>query len=287
MKTKTVLIIFAVSLLTLFACGKLKNLIESASTDLIDDDAVTQVALDDINSSVDIATGIVENLGLVKGTQMDNVVAADSCPTITVTPLTPGTFPKTITINYGTGCSGFYNSTRSGKIIIVVTGKRNSIGSTRTTTFENYYFNGIKVEGTHVLTALPLHGNNPVFSVTLTGGKLTLPDGKTVERTVDHQREWVAGFNTPKNVWDDECLITGTASGKGINGKSYTNTILTALYWKKVCEFIVSGSIKFERTGVEPIVLDYGSGVCDAKAIVTRGDQSKEITLRHKYRTMQ
>jgi hypothetical protein len=160
------------------------------------------------------------------------------------------------------------------------------VGSTRTVSFDNYYFNGIKVEGTNVLTTMPLHNQNPVFSVKLTGGKLTLPSGKTVEHAFDRQREWIAGSGTPKNIWDDEYLITGTATGKGINGNAYTNTILTALHWTRACEFLVSGSIQIERSGVEPIVLDYGTGACDAKATVSRGGQSKEILLKHKYRLM-
>jgi hypothetical protein len=36
-----------------------------------------------------------------------------------------------------------------------------------------------------------------------------------------------------------------------------------------------------ERSGQElPITMDYGDGECDAKAVVSRGDQSKEILLR-------
>ena len=122
-----------------------------------------------------------------------------------------------------------------------------------------------------------------LISEKLTGGKLTLPDGKIIERTVEHQREFIAGWNT-KSIWDDECLIKGTATGKNINGIAYTNTILTALHWTRVCEFLVSGTIKFERSGVEPIVLDYGTGNCDAKATIQRGSNTKEILLKHKHR---
>jgi hypothetical protein len=284
MKTKAILMITALAVFTLFSCVKLKNQIESTSADLADDDAVTNVAFDDVFNTVDYATTTMENLLGLKGAFESEVVLADSCPTITITNPVTGIWPKTITVNYGTGCTGFYGSTRSGKIIIVVTDKRSVVGATRTVTFDNYFFNGNKVEGTKVLTTMPLHGQNPVFSIKLTGGKLTLPNGKTIERTIDHQREWIAGWNTPKNVWDDEYLITGIASGKGINGNAYTNTILTALHWTRVCEFIVSGSVKFERAGVEPVVLDYGTGSCDAKATLTRGTNTKEILLKHRFR---
>jgi hypothetical protein len=160
------------------------------------------------------------------------------------------------------------------------------LNSTRTVTFDNYYFNGIRVGGKKELKNLGLNSNqNMEFSIKLDTGKLTLPDGKTIERSFAHKREWLAGWGT-KTIWDDECLITGTATGKNINGISYTNTILTALHWKRVCEFLVSGVIQIARVGLDPVELDYGQGECDANATLKIGDQIKEIKLRHKYRFM-
>lgn len=280
--------IMALAVFSFSSCTKDNTPIEPLSAELVDDDAVTEVAYDDIFNTVDNASIILENLmGVGKGDLESTVVLADSCPTITITNPATGVWPKTITIDYGTGCSGFNGSTRKGKILITVTERRNVLNSTRTVTMENYFFNGIKVEGTKELKNLGLNNNqNMVFSIKLTGGKLTLPDGKTIERTLDHKREWIAGWATPKIIWDDECLITGTATGKNIGGISYSNTILTALHWKRVCEFLVSGSIKFERAGVEAVVLDYGTGECDAKATLQRGDLTKEILLKHKHRLM-
>jgi hypothetical protein len=283
MKTKTFLMISALAMLSFFSCTKDLN-VDQASVDLADDNAVTDVAFDDVFNTADNASIIMENLmGLVKGDLESGAVLADSCPTITIS---AGTFPKTITINYGTSCSGFNGSTRSGKIIVVVTNRRSVVNATRTVTFDNYYFNGIKIEGIKELKTVGFNNNqNMVISDKLTGGKLTLPDGKTIERTVDHQREFTAGWIT-KSIWDDECLITGVATGKNINGVVHTNTILTALKWTRVCEFLVSGTIKFERTGVDPVILDYGTGTCDAKATVQKGTQTKEILLKHKHRLM-
>jgi hypothetical protein len=287
MKTKVFLMMTALAFFSFSSCNKDSVPIEQTSADLVDDDAVTDVAFEDVFNTVDNATIIMENLlGSGKGALESEVVLTDSCPTITITNPVSGTFPKTITINYGTGCSGFNGSTRSGKIIITVTDRRNVLNSTRTVTFDNYYFNNIKIEGTKELKNLGVNSNqNMVISHKLTGGKLTFLDGDSIERSFQHQREWIAGWGT-RNIWDDECLITGTATGKGINGNTYTNTILTALHWKRVCEFLVSGSIEFKRSGVDPVVLDYGTGECDSRATVTRGDQSKEIILKHKQRLM-
>ena len=58
------------------------------------------------------------------------------------------------------------------------------------------------------------------------------------------------------------------------------------MHWTRACRFIVSGVVKIERTGKSPVEIDYGSGECDAKAVVTRNGVSKEILLRNKLRTM-
>lgn len=284
MKTKTFLTIAALLMLSFSSCLKDSATIDQTSVDLADDNAVSDLAFEDVFNTVENATTIMENqMGIGKGLIESGSVLADSCPSVTIS---SGVFPKTITINYGTGCSGFNGSTRSGKIIINVTDRRTVLNATRTVTFDNYYFNGIKVEGIKEIKNMgPNINQNMVMSDKLTGGKLTLPDGKTIDRSAEHQREFTAGWNT-KTIWDDECLISGVATGKNINGISYTNTILTPLHWTRACEFITAGTIKFERTGVEPIVLDYGKGDCDAKAIVQRGNQTKEIILKHKHRLM-
>lgn len=286
MKTKIFLFILSASVISVTSCTKDSTPLEQASVDLVDDNAVSDVAFDDIYSTVDNATQILES-ALGKGySKSSSLVLADSCPLVTVDNLSSTVWPKVITINYGTGCSGYYGSTRKGKIIITVSARRTVLNSTRTVTFDNYYFNGIKVEGVKEVKNLgPNSGQNVEFAVKLTAGKLILPDGKTIERSFDHKREWIAGFAT-KNIWDDECLVTGMASGKNINGVAYTNTIVTALHWKRVCEFLTAGVIKFEREGVQAVELDYGQGECDAIATLKRGDQTKQITLKHKHRLM-
>ncbi len=285
MKTKFYLMIASISILSFVSCQKDATTTDQSAIDVADDDAVSDAVFEDVFSTADNADIILNQLGKAASAK-SILVVTDSCPTITVTNPEPGVWPKTLTVDYGTGCSGFYDNTRSGKIIIEVTGPRLEPGSKKTITFEDYYFNGIKVEGTKVIENTGYNENqNLVFSVRLTGGKLTLPDGNFITRSTDHQREWVAGLLT-NNIWDDECFITGTATGTTLEGVSYTNTITTALHWKRSCFFIVSGDVKIEREGKEDVEVDYGTGDCDAIAVVTKGGVSKEILLRHKIRTM-
>lgn len=285
MKTKVLMMITALAVLSFSSCKKDSSsaVIDQTSLNLADDDAVTDVVFADVFNTADNATIILDQMG--KSIDAKSLtVMTDSCPTITITRPTAALWPKIVTVDYGTSCTGINDNVRSGKIVIEVTGPRLQSGSKRTVTFVNYFFNGIKVEGTKVLENMGYNSNqNLVISVKLTGGILTLPDGKTIERTTDHQREWIAGLLT-KSIWDDEWLITGTSTGKNIDGVAYTNTIMTALHSTRACKFIVSGVVKIERTGKTPVVLDYGTGDCDAKAVVTSGGVSKEILLKNKHR---
>lgn len=284
MKTKVLLIIVSTGIMIISSCKKDQSLLEQNSVNLADDDAVTEAVFEDVFNSVDNATISLDNSMKSGDTKSTLLSSQDSCPAVTVEHPSSGIWPKVINIDFGTGCTGFYDNTRSGKIIIEVTGPRREQGSVRTVSFDNYYFNGVKVEGVKVFKNLGLNANqNYVISVKLTGGKLTLPDDKTVEREFTHEREWISGFST-NNIWDDECLVTGTASGKNADGIAYANTIINPLYWKRVCAFIVSGTVQIARQGYEPFELDYGDGGCDNKATVSRGGESKEIALHHRFR---
>jgi len=276
--------ITALAVLSFSSCKKdSSGVIEQASLNLADDDAVTDVVFEDVFNTADNATIILDQIGKSIDAKSETDVT-DSCPAITITRPTDALWPRVVTVDFGTSCAGIFDNVRSGKIVIEVTAPRLQVGSKRTITFVNYYFNGIKVEGTKVLENMGYNTNqNLVISVKLTDGKLTLPDGKTIERTMSHQREWTAGLLT-KNIWDDECLITGTATGKNIDGLAYTNTIMTALHWTRACRFIVSGVVKIERDGKSPIEIDFGSGDCDSKAIVVKDGVSKEILLKNKHR---
>jgi hypothetical protein len=283
MKTRIFMMFAAIAIFSFYSCNKQAGL-DQTSVNVADDEAVGDVVFEDISNTIDIADITLSNYQDGKYGKSETV--SDSCPSVTIDHPSDAVWPKTITVDYGNGCTGFYDNTRSGKIVIVVTGPRKTVGSKRTITFENYFFNGIRVEGTKTVENMGYNNNqNLVFSVKLTDGKLTLPDASVIERSVGHQREWIAGFDT-KNIWDDEVLITGTSSGVTINGVAYTNTITTALHWTRACKFIVSGVVNIEREGKESVQLDYGTGNCDAIATVTKGGETKQITLRHKYRVM-
>ena len=277
MKTKILLIITTLAFLSLMSCSK-EDAFDQTAVDLADNDAVSEAVIEDIFSSVDDAEVKLEDF--LKGEGKSE--GESTCPSVTFDRPADLEWPKTVTIDYGTGCTGFFENTRAGKIIIVITGPRLESGSVKTITLQNYFFNGMKVEGTKTITNLGFNNSQHMeFSLILAGGKVTLTDGRTIERSFERKREWIAGTDT-KTIWDDEFLVTGTTSGVNRKGVAYTNTIMTAIHLKRACRFPVSGVMKMEIAGREPVELNYGEGECDAVAVVSMTGKSKEITLRHR-----
>ena len=279
MKTRINVMIASIAILSVISCSR-KDSLDDPAINLADNDAVSEAVFDDIFNSADDAEIKLEDY-LKSGAKSDEET---TCPVVTFDRPPDSSWPKTVTINFGTGCTGFYDNTRSGKIIITLTGPRLEEGSVKSVTLDNYYINGIKVEGTKQVTNLGLNNDQKMeFSVTLTGGKITLEDGQVIERSFERQRVWIAGKET-LSIWDDEFQITGTATGVNRNGTGYTNTIITPVLLKRACRFPVSGVVKLEIEGLsEPVELDYGDGECDATAVITMAGKSKEITLRYKY----
>lgn len=286
MKIKKLIFTAATLGLIFASCEKSRDKLSPDDINLADDDAVADVIFDDILITADNALSLLDNFeksydGSKSGEVM---IVADSCPMVSVS-FIEGT-GKIITVDYGDGCEGFYGQTRSGKIIITLDGRRRVEGSSHSVVFDNYFFNGIGVEGTRVSTNEGVNDNqNRVFSFSLTGGRLLFPDGKTAEREFYREREWIAGYDT-FNPWDDEVFVTGYASGISISGEVFESTVVTPLHRKRICPFPVSGIIEFTRGQQEPFTLDYGSGECDEYATVQRGDESREIILKKTHRLL-
>ena len=78
-----------------------------------------------------------------------------------------------MTLDYGTGCT-IGAITRKGKLIVNLSGRLRNAGTTVSTSFENYFVNGYKLEGTFTITNNT--ANNVLSFVTqTTNGKLTYP----------------------------------------------------------------------------------------------------------------
>jgi hypothetical protein len=179
-------------------------------------------------------------------------------PIITVEPLDFTTFPKTTTINYGTGVLCKDGITRKGIVNIVSTDWYGKTDSEHTTTFNNYYHEDFKVEGTHYVKNLGKNQDDDLeFSVIIENGKITTKNGKTINYTENSTRTWVAGSDTPFNIWDDEYMLDGMQSGISSKGVAYTLTIEEPLHFVLLPRNIESGILDISVGNIDGIKLNY------------------------------
>ena len=261
-----------------------ENLFSETDLALAEDEALSETLFDDVMASVDDAVKSVDDM--IFGGGLKSAIVSNGCPLVTVDHPDEVYWPKVITIDYGTGCEGFYGQTRSGMIKVTINGRYRIPGSVKTVELIQYVINGISVEGTKTIENLGLNENNNLeFSVFLSGGKITTPNGIVLNREFTRLREWVAGADTP-NHFDDVYFISGATTGTNFLGDAFTRTITNPLEWAASCKFIKSGTIVSEVEGKTTITIDYGDGTCDNEATVSKDGKTKTILLKYRHRTV-
>jgi hypothetical protein len=189
------------------------------------------------------------------------------CPEITFA-APEGTWPNTITIDYGTACTRPDGRVLRGKIIVQQTDDIRTPGAVRTLTHDNFYIDDIKVEGTRVWTN---NGQNAsgqwTFTKTATDMKLTFEDGKSSTWNKTRTSVLIEGGDTATH-YDDVWSSTGSASGVNRNGSDFTATITKPLIKRADCRWLSEGIIDM-TVGTRTRTLDFGDGTCDRFGNVT------------------
>ncbi len=143
-------------------------------------------------------------------------------------------------------------------VTIVSTDWYGNIDSEHTTTFNNYYHNDYKVEGTHYVKNLGRDLDNYLkYSVVIENGKITTNSDGTINYTENSTRTWVAGSSTPLNIWDDEYLLDGTQTGKSSKDVEYTLTVEEPLHFVLLPRNIKSGILNVHIGDLKGIKLNY------------------------------
>jgi hypothetical protein len=204
--------------------------------------------------------------------------AIGNCADITITP-DDSTYPKTITIDFGTGCLGLDGKFRSGAIIIHLTAPLRRPGSVVTITFRNFYVNRVHLEGTKIISNLsepPVHK----WSVQVVGGKVTFPSGRGYSYQSLKVKTQVGGMDT-RIIRDDVYELTGRSQTEFNNGLTLTLNTETPLMKKVTCPWISDGKLKI-RINDRVLFLDYGfpdNGQCDNKALLTWDNGNKQRVI--------
>lgn len=190
-----------------------------------------------------------------------------------------------ITIDFNDGCTDNNGNIRKGKINVHFKGRRFRPNSMISITFENYEINGIKLNGVRTLTHLPSSTiSQPQFQVELQNGSVEW-DGHVATREHCFIGTWVRGtLGAPGDdvLKVDQCSDADQAAiGVNRNGVHYRMFIEKELVYKRGCPMAVSGVKKFieVNTGKE-IVIDYGSGSCDAMITITVNGNIHNVRAR-------
>lgn len=216
------------------------------------------------------------------------------CPTVTVTRQNPpDLFPVRIEMDFGTnGCVGPDGHFRKGKVITVYTKRLLIPGAVAETSFDGFYIDSVKVEGTHRISNISTAvtpGTTPVdrkFRVVITNGKLTKPNGNYISWNSEKTISQVEGLGTILPM-DDIFKIEGGSRGQVKRGNllvGFNSNITEPLMKRFNCRWIAKGIVKTTRVNASTnnpwiATLNFGNGSCDNLAVLTINGVSYQITL--------
>jgi len=200
-----------------------------------------------------------------------------NCAIVSIVPFDPITFPKTITIDFGTaGCIGNDGRVRKGKIIITASAWYVDSNAIINIQPNNFKVDDNAISGTKTITNLGRNASNNMNFNIVSNLASTSAQG-TISQQSNRNIEWFAGESTPSSD-DDEFKITGTTTGTAANQTNYSLNILIPLHVKNSCKWIVAGKIEI-TAGTLSYTLDYGNGTCDNLAVLNFQGNNINITL--------
>lgn len=185
-----------------------------------------------------------------------------------------------ITIDFGEGCEGPNGRVRAGVIQITKSGDHWEPGSVMTTEMIGFSIDELDLEGTRTITNISESSeSNPVFGITLVGGKATWPDGTSATREVNRTRTLIIEDDSLGN----EIRVEGTSNGVNREEESVEVLILEPLVFLRSCrggkKFVPVSGVKQITKGEVVTIIDFGDGTCDNIATKTVDGVTTEIRI--------
>ena len=247
------------------------------------------------NNIFDDAMGASDEVGMA-GTgifgrpappESGDVERPNGCFVVTVTHLNSSTiFPVRVVIDFGNaGCVGTDGHNRSGKIITEYSSRLIVPGAVATTTFEGFYVDSIKVEGTHKISNTGT-ANDRQFTVQVIDARLSRTNGNYTRWNSEKTITQIEGIGTPNLPLDDILKVEGSANGEALRGNllvAWEGETIEPLIKRFNCRWFVRGQVRQNRAnssnGSWAALLDFGNGQCDNQAVVTINGVTHNITL--------
>jgi hypothetical protein len=184
-----------------------------------------------------------------------------------------------IIVDFGTsGCTDSKGNVRKGKLIFTYSGLRWTEGTSVVVTTDNYFINGIKLEGTRTSTITNVISNTEIeYSVVLVNGKAIFEDQTFALRESDLSLRYKKGATAV----DDKLFVgvNSVASGVTRKQRTYEASLSQPLEYHRFCPLAVSGIKNILVDGQKEIKIEYGNGDCDKTVTVTILNLTKTITV--------
>lgn len=268
-----------IALIGFTACTKESDEVTSDADEaesIATDEAIIDDLFEDVDFISDEAASYEEENEEGRVEADDSALLADCVGLRGERRLEEGIYTKIITLDFQKGCQGPNGRERQGTMMITRIANSNESTYSVSTTFENFYLDGRKIEGTRTrVYTTPKLGVHQV-DITLTGGKVTLEDGRIIQREGTFTKTW--------NRKSGEISVEGSASGVNRNGVAYSTTITSPLLYKQDCFsegffMAVQGNRTISRTNKADATIAYGEGECDKTVALTLNGESRTIEL--------
>ncbi len=291
MKTRIAIFgLMAITMSTLIftqSCSKEKDgSISASDLSLAQDEAYADALYEEVDNLVSTEITTLDNNSYSTSTLKST--EESFCYTVSVDHPDSTSFPKVVTMDFGSGCSIVFNGdtiTRSGQIIVTVTDRWFVQGSKHIVAFNNFFMNGVKIEGTKTRTNLGLNSENHLeLGIELVCGKVIFNDTVMMTREASHVREIIRTFS-PQN---DTILITGSANGTNVLGQTYTREIIEPLVMVHCTDYkwrwvIIDGIVELTNSETGTSTIDYSASGCDGGVIVNKNGYRHNYDFKYKY----
>jgi hypothetical protein len=201
------------------------------------------------------------------------------CAIYTISDSTPGSYPKTLTLDFGTGCSSVDGILRKGKLTYQFSGPLLFPGTTVNVTFSNYVVNGYGLAGVYKITNNSSESAPVSLTTQVTNGIITYPNLSNYHYS--HNKTYIqkAGLST-LDMSDDVYSITGNSSFTASDESTLVFNVTTPLVKAFSCHNISAGVLSFTYDQSVTGSIDFGDSTCDNLATVTVGTISRQVILR-------
>jgi hypothetical protein len=167
--------------------------------------------------------------------------------------------------------------------MIRTTGDYTDSGAVSIITYNNYYWNHIRLDGTTTLTRLDPDSVYMTPAVkAVTTGSITLTTGFSAQWYSNKTIRWSAGHTTDSSQ-DNVYQVSGFANGTVSTGRTYASQITSPLVLKAetLCRrHFSSGSFALHPAQMSVRHLDLGDGSCDNVATGIIDGLTYQVNLR-------